>query len=350
MAKNTNVSIGLICPPAWGSAAFEGQPQEAPYWLKILPIHANGHNHFHWYRGLDRAMAEFAPHIVNIEEEHYSVVTAQVLRRTLALGAKAVFYTWQNIHKTYPPPFRWLERYVLQHAAAAVAGNSEAMDILRAKGFQRPIAVIPQMGVDLERFIPKPERRTLRQELGLTVDAVWFAYVGRLVPEKGLVDLLQAFAKLPGHTRLLMLGAGPEQQALRQLATELALGDRLLLVDAVPSQRVPAWLAAMDALCLPSHTQSNWKEQFGRVLVEAMAAGVIPIGSSSGEIPKVIAEAGLVHRERDVDDLQRAMLQVVNLQPQARARLQDLGLKRVEAHFTNDRIADKLLQFLLANA
>jgi glycosyltransferase involved in cell wall biosynthesis len=97
---------------------------------------------------------------------------------------------------------------------------------------------------------------------------------------------------------------------------------------------VPAFLKSLDVLVLPSVTILPLdREQFGRVLVEAMAAGVPVIGSSSGAIPEVISDAGLIVPERDAPVLARAIDQVLT-DAALRARLIDLGRQRVASHFT----------------
>ncbi len=98
--------------------------------------------------------------------------------------------------------------------------------------------------------------------------------------------------------RALFVGAGPEEPALRQWADRH--GDRVRVCTGVSHEQVPAWLNAMDMLCAPSQTAPLWREQLGRMLIEAFACGVPVVGSDSGEIPHVIGEAGLVVGEADV--------------------------------------------------
>src|SRR5207245_3300012 len=82
---------------------------------------------------------------------------------------------------------------------------------------------------------------------------------------------------------------------------------RLELQEGVPHHEVPRYLERMTALVLPSLTTPTWKEQFGHVLIEAMACGVPVIGSDSGAIPEVIGDAGLVVPEGDVAGLAEAL-------------------------------------------
>jgi glycosyltransferase involved in cell wall biosynthesis len=101
---------------------------------------------------------------------------------------------------------------------------------------------------------------------------------------------------------------------------------------------MPAFLRELDVLVVPSRTLPNWKEQFGRVLVEAMATEVVVIGSDSGEIPHVIGEAGLIFPEGDVPAL-RAHLQRLQTDYSLRRTLAVAGRQRAVAHFTQAQVA-----------
>ena len=89
---------------------------------------------------------------------------------------------------------------------------------------------------------------------------------------------------------------------------------------------------------MPSRTRPNWKEQFGRVIIEAMACGVPVIGSDSGEIPHVIGDAGLVFSEGDAGGL-RDHLARLQAEPGLAEALGELGRQRVLEHFTQASIA-----------
>ncbi len=105
-----------------------------------------------------------------------------------------------------------------------------------------------------------------------------------------------------------------------------------------PSAEMPALYRQIDAFVLPSLTRPNWKEQFGRVLVEAMACGVPVIGSDSGAIPDVIGDAGLIFPEGDAGAL-AAHLRTVQTDPTLRAHLREKGRARTLAHFTHKQVA-----------
>jgi glycosyltransferase involved in cell wall biosynthesis len=147
-------------------------------------------------------------------------------------------------------------------------------------------------------------RHAAKERLGLDLDKFWLVFAGRIVEEKGLDDLIDALGTgTSPRVAVTVLGSGPHLASLRQHGQSLVEQGRLLFRAQVPSTDVPEYLRAADVMCLPSRTEKNWKEQFGRILVEAMAAEAVVLGSSSGEIPNVIADAGMTFQERNVEDL-----------------------------------------------
>lgn len=347
LADDPRFEIGLITCEDWAGQKYESFPSEG-YWIKQLAISFNGKNHFFFFHGLEQAIREFAPDVINIEEEHYSLVTYQVMRIARRIGAKCLFYTWQNIKKTYPPPFSWIEKYVFRHTAVAVAGNQEALDILRDKGYRGQAEIIPQMGADAEAIdkvagTKNDFRRQVRTQYKIPDSALTLVFAGRLVEEKGVQDDLKAIALLKAEGReihFLILGDGPYREALRDLANSLGISSHVHFVGSVPSLQIYQYLGVGDALILSSHTRNNWKEQFGRILIEGMLTGVVPIGSSSGEIPLVIADAGLVHKEQDVADIARA-IRTLDLDRDILDKLASKAVDRVRENFTNSIVAQK---------
>ena len=133
-------------------------------------------------------------------------------------------------------------------------------------------------------------------------------------------------------------GSGQEQQTLQALARRLDIADRVIWQPRLPSTAMPGFYHQLDAFVLPSRTRPNWMEQFGRVLVEAMACAVPVIGSNSGEIPHVIADAGLIFPEGDVTAL-AAHLRRLQYDPTLRAQLGQRGRTRVLTCYTHAHIA-----------
>jgi glycosyltransferase involved in cell wall biosynthesis len=268
--------------------------------------------------------------VVHIDEEPYNLATSHALRLAQRSGAVATFFSWQNIERQYPPPFAQMERWVLNHVDHAIVGNQEAAEVWRHKGYAGPLDVIPQFGVDPEMFSPaEPHPEEQPFVIG---------YAGRLVEEKGLDLLIKAVALLPGKWVLRLLGDGPQREALREMAGVYNISGSVSIEPPIPSTEMPAFYHTLDALVLPSRTRPNWKEQFGRVLIEAMACGVPVIGARSGAIPEVIGPAGLLFDEGDAAALRDHLAELL-ADPTLREALATAGRQRVLKHFTQAQIA-----------
>jgi glycosyltransferase involved in cell wall biosynthesis len=331
LAKLPGLELLVAVPPFW---MLEGKPQRlertytSGYELAVEPMALNGHFHIHFYPLLRRRFAQFRPELVHIDEEAYNVATFQALRLAQRYQARSVFFTWQNLDRRYPWPFSAIEGYVLRHADACIAGNEEAAAIQRRRGFEREIRVIPQFGVDPELF--KPGSSSPHE--GFVI-----GYSGRLVEQKGLRVLCEAFEQLPPDCRLLLVGSGPLEAELRARAAAAGWADRLT-ITAAGSTAMPDVYRQMDCLALPSLTTPAWKEQFGRAAVEAMACGVAVVGSDSGEIPHVLGDAGLVAPEGDARALAET-LRGLHDAPEKRRELAERGRARVLERFTQERVA-----------
>lgn len=336
LAGEPGVEVVAVVPPGWREPGVGFLPLERPadprYRLIVQPIALNGHFHLYFWPSLGRLLRQERPAVLHIDEESFNLSTFQAMRLGVQLGIPSLFFNWANLYRRVPPPYSWFERYNLGHAAYAVAGNQEAAAVLRRKGYRGRLRVIPQFGVDEEVFKPHPTPLS-----GGRGEAFVVGYAGRLVAQKGVPDLLEAVAGLPG-ARLLLVGRGELESELRQRAAAPDLLGRVEFTGWVPSEAMPELYRRMDVLVLPSRTTPSWKEQFGRVLVDAMASGVAVVGSDSGEIPNVVGEAGLVFPEGDVGALRERLSRLL-ADPALRQELGRRGRERVLAHYTQRQVA-----------
>lgn len=333
-------------PGDFGPIATAREPDERID-LRPVPVHGARRIHFMRYgRGLRRLLAE-PWDVVHCWEEPYVMAAAQVAR-AVHPRSSLVFASFQNIAKRYPPPFGALERYSMRRAAGWIAfGMTIAATLEQRPAYaERPHAVIP-FGVDLTRFSPEiGSRSEALERIGWTADGPpVVGYLGRFVEGKGLPLLLDTLIELERRGvawRALLVGGGPLEPRLREFAT--ARNDRVRVVTGVAHGDVPRHLRCMDVLCAPSRTTAKWREQFGRVIVEAFACEVAVVGSDSGEIPFVIGDAGVVIGEDNragwVDALARLLSD-----GGARRELALRGRARAKVEFAWPVIAKRHLDF-----
>jgi 1,2-diacylglycerol 3-alpha-glucosyltransferase len=146
--------------------------------------------------------------------------------------------------------------------------------VLQKMGLTCHIEVIPN-GVDLARF-RHPSAPLSRRDLGLPDDAVVAITVSRLGPEKNLPFMLRAYARIADRApnlHLVIVGRGPEQETLEELAQSLGLSTRVHLVGEVAYDEVPNWLAMADFFVISSASESH-----PLVVLEALAAGLPVVG------------------------------------------------------------------------
>jgi glycosyltransferase involved in cell wall biosynthesis len=346
------VTLQLIVPEAWRDDMAE-RVLRPTRWeglralVQPVPVHASGSVPLHVYRAdLRRWLYLFQPDAVYCENESYALSTFQAaLANRFSVRRPFLFRNNQNLAKQLPWPFRQAERFVLGHAACANLINAEAGQLLRAKGYKGRMAYMPY-GLDPELHHPM-DARELRAAWGSP--GFVFGYVGRLVEEKGLRVLLEAFARLhpESDAALVVLGDGPLRGELAQRVASPPLAGRVRWLPAVPHREVPRYLSALDVLVLPSLTRPGWKEQFGRVIIEAAACGTPVIGSDSGEIPHLITRlgAGLVVPEGQPEPLARAMAQL-QADPVHMLALRERGRREVVQQFAHDALAYRFRQLL----
>jgi len=287
----------------------------------------------HFYLNAPEIIKKYNPDIVYLEEDAFIPACAQFIKAAKKEGKKTVFFTWENIHRSYNFIYNKIEKYCLKNADAAVAGNKEAADILKAKGFINPVEVIPQYGLNINDFAPA---------CGFGGGIKEVVYIGRLIEEKGIDTLIEAVSKVKG-INLNLVGTGSEEyvNSLKNSASKHNVSERVIFHGYMDRARLNEFIKNMQVLVLPSVTTEGWKEQFGRVLIEAFTSRIAVIGSDSGEIPNVIGDAGLVFREGNPFGLAEAIEKLNN--EKLFNELIEKGYRRVSENYTNEIIAGKII-------
>jgi len=347
LAEMADIRLKVITPDRWkhygqwrkvdqNQRALRGNVSpERVRWPWVGPAQF----YLHWYPRLKRILQEFRPDVIDLWEEPWALVSAHAcrLRNRLLPEARIVSETEQNIDKLLPFPFERFRTYTLQNADWVVGRNAEAIEVVRARGYRGPADVVPN-AVDAELFRPV-DRAQCRSEL--SVDGFVVGYAGRIVEEKGIADLIDALSLCPERVNLVLVGSGVAQPLLQARAERLGIGARVRFLGNRPLEQLPRVMNALDVLVLPSRTTARWKEQFGRVIIEAQACAVPVIGSISGAIPEVIANAGRIVPERDPAALAAAISELAH-NPSLARQLGDAGRERVEQSYTWQRVAERM--------
>jgi glycosyltransferase involved in cell wall biosynthesis len=347
--RQTGWDLTVVTPASWKSKYGYRSPERWPGFsgtLRPIPVWFSGNVPLHIYRSLFFSLLrEVNPDVIYLHHEPYAAATAQVyLANRMSLQCPIGFFTWQNIEKTYPPPFRYLEQMVYRRSDYAICGSESAQAVLRSKGYSGPTSTIPA-AIDPDRFSSSDEAHD-PFALDLPDSTVLIGYAGRIVEQKGLHTFLDALAQrrdLPWH--FVLIGDGDFVEPLQSQAKRLNLRDRLSFLGYVDHSAIPPYLSALDLVVLPSETQPNWKEQFGRIIVEALAAGTPVLGSDSGEIPHVIerTDGGITFSEGDAAACARQLDKLVR-DDELRCRLARRGQSYVTSNYTHHRLAQSFVE------
>ena len=337
------VEVALLAPSNWKATEWNRSLElETPFpELKIYPapVWFTGRVGAHIYNPwkIRQVIEDFQPDVIQVEEEIFSLCALQAAFWAKLYRKPMVVFGWENQQRTLPAFRRWVRNYVMSATDIYLAGNQDGAEVLRNWNYQGVIEVMPQMGVDTELFAPvdRPEPETLN-----------IGFLGRLVPEKGLDVLFTAVSQLKQqgfNCQVTICGSGKSEAELKTLVAQEQISDRVIWRGAVRHEAAPIELSKFDVLVLPSRTVATWKEQFGHVIIEAMAMGIPVIGSSCGEIPHVIDREELVFPEGNPVALAEILKRTIGDRSWHR-EMGIYGIERVAQLYSHESIARRLIE------
>jgi glycosyltransferase involved in cell wall biosynthesis len=342
---HAGVEVGLLVPQHWQALQWNKRFEvETPYPnLKLYPspIYFEGRAGAHFYPPLAifKAIRDFQPDIIQIEEEVFSLAALEVAFWARHSQIPVVLFGWENQDRQLSAPRRWTRQYVFDSTHCILAGNHEGADLVKQWGYCKPVEVMPQMGVDTDLFSPqlRPQKPA-----GTPLN---IGFVGRIAYQKGIDTLLEAAHSLHQQGlkfQLTLCGSGPDETRFKTLVRDFNLEAVITWTGGVRHDEVPAEMGQMDVLVLPSKSVPTWKEQFGHVLIEAMAIGLPVVGSTCGEIPNVVGEPDLVFPEGDAQALAQILARLIN-EAEWRQQMEQHSLDRVAQLYSHQRIAERLI-------
>ena len=284
------------------------------------------------------AIRDFQPDILHYEQEVFSLSAFQIAFWSHILKIPLVVFCWENIEKSLPFYRRITTKYVLHTANAIIAGNRDSEQIVKKWGYNGATIVAPQIGVNMNLFYPRSKKNNTA--------ALKIGYIGRLVFEKGIDILFDAVKHLKENgiqVQIFICGSGNYESALQSYAEEIGIAKCVSWLGVIEDIKIPLLIAQTDVVVLPSRTiPKKWKEQFGHILIEAMAMGVPVIGSDSGAIPEVIGRDDLIFPEDDSYKLALLLERIfvdVRWKKEVSKSLRD----RVLQKYSDEKIASLLL-------
>jgi glycosyltransferase involved in cell wall biosynthesis len=388
--------VTIVVPSRWRSEYSQRTMTPRPLvgledTLRPTPVVLAGHPQRHFYLTRGGALcARVRPDVAFVEAEPYAISATQwgeiFARKGIPFGVQCA----ENIDRALPLPVRGLRARVLRRAAFVAARSDSAGRLARAWGASGEVGLAPHAVPEWKLAPPageveyphsaspihparedghpfkpedghpfkpedghpfKPEDgHPFKPEAGHpyaheTAHPFTIGYAGRLVASKGLTDLLAAVRMLDAPVELLLIGDG---ELRAHLEGQPIPGSRVRVLDGFTHDGMASAYAQLDVLALPSRTTPTWKEQFGRVVVEALWCGVPVVGSNSGEIPWLIelTGGGLTFPEGDRAQL-AARLSELRASPELRRRLTRSGRAAVERLFSVPAAADAFERLLM---
>ena len=341
LTDDPTLDVHLVVPARWHqfgrwyTADHGSDPGITLHTLPIrLPKAGPASWYLHHYPTLGRLAATLKPDVVHLWEEPWSVVALQGARIARRCGAALVMEVDQNILKRLPAPFELIRRHVLHHTDAVLSRSAEATEVVRASGYTGPACPIGY-GVDQTVFFPADQPSP--------AGPLRVGYVGRLVEQKGLDDVIAALATATTDIHLSILGEGPHQAALQAHVARAGLSGRVTFRPWADPASVAAFIRDQHVLVLPTRRTATVKEQFGRVIIEAQACGVPVIGAATGAIPHVVGSGGWIVPERDPAAL-AALFDLLSQDTLDRAAKARAALANVAAGYTYAAVSRDLVE------
>lgn len=334
-----NINLPIVKLPCWGQILSFPGATKALFWFFGDP---------QGLIGLGNKLSGFD---IAHTAELFSYYTHQaLLAKKKGKVKKVVATVSENIpfNQEWYPRQKALKEFARKNLDNILAISSSSKQAMIKEGYPRKkIAVVPH-GLNLDKFKPQKKDEKLAKKLEISRDDLVVLSAGRLVPEKGFADLLQAANELTKDNNLrdenlkfLIIGVGPEKKNLVQLRDRLRLKKKVVFSRGLPYDEMVKVYNLADIFVLASKPAPGVAEQFGMVLAEAMACGVPVISTRCGATPETVGEAGILVKPGEVGSLTQSLKDLI-LNQEKRKRLSKKGRKRVIENFSLEIVSRKI--------
>lgn len=268
--------------------------------------------------------------IVHVAETYFGYTHQAIMAKRRGLVRIIVSTVWEII------PFnnegikgrKEYKKLAYENIDHFLAVTQKAKDCLIKEGVKPEKITVVNMGIDIKKFHPNPHKKKTKD--------INILCVARLVPEKGIPDLLEAFLQIREtnpNVKLTIIGAGPLKHDL--------IGYKNIYLKSVPYSHIYREYQKADILCLPSRETKTWAEQYGMCLVEALACGLPIVTTNSGAIPEVVGDAALIARHSDPKDL-KATLEKLIYNEERRQSLSQVARQRAVEKYDCHKIGKQI--------
>ncbi|MGH1406883.1 MAG: glycosyltransferase family 4 protein [Rhodomicrobiaceae bacterium] len=352
LAQDDNYEVHLLVPKYWKTNWFAEEviyePKEVHEGnFNVWPIPTTNPRHWgtYFFKSMDANLRKIKPDFIFIVHEESVRIHHQIFlyKSIFASKAKIFFFSMNARGIPYQSATNPLKKIIHKILWLNIKKNTEValvhypgcLKSLRSGGYQKPIYLQTQIGVDENLFAPCSDTRSAyRKKLGFYNKFV-IGYTGRLTNDKGVDDIAAVFLELAKENQdiaLLFIGNGELKNDLLDLFKQNNLEDRTHITGFIDQDLVPKYMNAMDTFILGSKTTKNWIDTFPLVTVQAQAVGLPVIASDSASIPWQLADTAKIYPEGDLKKLKNALIQFIS-NPELREDYSKKGKQRSHDYF-----------------
>ena len=299
--------------------------------------------------GLEKFAGKFD--IFHTADPHYFYSYQLAKLRKKRLIKKLVVTSWETIpfNNETVSKKKFIKYFVIKNSDFFICYSQSAKSVLVSEGVNEKKIMIIRLGVDLNQFKPDPDKMT-RSRHFVRKEEMVILFVGRLVKEKGVLDLYDAFRFLKSKMssvksdskslKLKIVGGGPlRNYLLTKIKSDKLAND--VSIEKKEYGEIPKIYQQADLFVLPSKKTGTWEEQYGMVLVEAMASGLPIVAYDSGVISEIVGSAGILVKEGNKKNLLVSINRLIETQD-LRDKLGKMGRERAEKYFDAKKTAKKI--------